>query len=98
MQVAEAHGWPLARMVDEGFAVVTRRLRIEYLQQAVLGDELELTTWMSDAARHFAFTRVQDGVLVARAHTLWACVDLITGKTIGIPATFIQDLGPNIAR
>jgi acyl-CoA thioester hydrolase len=102
VQVAEAHGWSLARMAAEGFAVVVRQLRIEYLQQAVLGDELELATWISDAKRaaatcHFAFTRMPDEVPIARARILWALVDTITGRPVRIPAAFIQDLGPNIA-
>jgi len=104
VQVAEAHGWPVARMVAEGFAVAARRHRIEYLQQAVLGDELELATWVSDAkrtsaVRHFRFTRVGDhseAELVARAHTFWEWVDIATGRPIRIPASFMQDFAPNI--
>jgi acyl-CoA thioester hydrolase len=96
VQVAEAHGWPAARMAAEGMTMVTRRQRIEYLQQAVLGDELELATWLSDvehssAVRHFTLTRVSNGEPVARARTLWEWVDAATGRPIPIPAAFIED-------
>jgi acyl-CoA thioester hydrolase len=94
--VAEEHGWPAARMAAEGMTMVTRRQRIEYLQQAVLGDELELATWLSDvkhssAVRHFTLTRVSNGEPVARARTLWEWVDAATGRPIPIPAAFIED-------
>ena len=99
--VAEAHGWPLERMTAEGFAVLVRRHRVEYLQQAVLGDELEVATWAShvrrtNALRHFTVTRLADRALVARAQTFYAWVDLATGRPIRIPAAFIEDFTPNI--
>jgi acyl-CoA thioester hydrolase len=101
VQVAEAYGWPVARLVAERFAVLARRHRLEYLLPAVLGDELEVCTWVSDvrkatAVRHFRISRVQDGALLARAHTFWAWVDLDTGRPIRIPPTFLSDFGPNI--
>jgi acyl-CoA thioester hydrolase len=84
VQVAAAHGWPMSRMQAEGFAIVARRHRIEYRQPAVLDDELELATWISDVkratvVRHYTVTRVSDGGLLARARTLWAWVDLKMG-------------------
>jgi acyl-CoA thioester hydrolase len=102
VQVAAAHGWPMARMQAEGFAIVARRHQIEYQQPAVLDDELELATWISDAklataVRHYRVTRVRDGALLARARTLWVWVDLKTGRPIRIPDAFLSDFAPNIA-
>ncbi|MEJ2560224.1 MAG: thioesterase family protein [Anaerolineae bacterium] len=101
VQVAAAHNWPLARMGAEGFAVVARRHQIEYRQPAVLDDELELATWVSNvkratAIRHFTITRVSDGALLARASTLWVWVDVKTERPIRIPAAFLTDFAPNI--
>ena len=101
LQVSAAHGWPLQRMQDEGFAVIARRHQLEYLQPAVYGDELEVTTWASDlkhssVLRHTALTRIVDGALVARARTLWVWVDLETGRPIRIPARVLTDFAPNI--
>jgi acyl-CoA thioester hydrolase len=102
VQVAAAHGWPMARMQAEGFAIVARRHQIEYQQPAVLDDELELATWISDvkratAVRHYRVARVRDGALLARARTLWVWVDLKTGRPIRTPDTFLADFAPNIA-
>jgi acyl-CoA thioesterase FadM len=44
VQVCEAHGWPMTRMMENGFGIVARRYRIEYRQPAVFGDDLEITT------------------------------------------------------
>lgn len=102
VRAAGAHGWPPSRMQAEGFAIVAQRYRIEYRQPAVLGDELELATWVSgvkhtSAARHYTVTRVSDGALLARALSLWACLDVKTGQPIRIPVAFLADIGPNIA-
>jgi acyl-CoA thioester hydrolase len=101
VQVAAAHGWPMSRVQTEGFAIVARRHRIEYQQPAVLDDELELATWISDVRRatvirHYTVTRVSDGALLARARTLWVWVDLETGRPIRIPSAFLADFAPNI--
>jgi acyl-CoA thioester hydrolase len=101
VQVAAAHGWPMSRVQAEGFAIVARRHRIEYRQPAVLDDELELATWISDVkratvVRHYTVTRVDDGALLARARTLWVWVDLKTERPIRIPSAFLADFAPNI--
>jgi acyl-CoA thioester hydrolase len=102
VQVAAAHGWPMSRGQAEGFAIVARRHRIEYRQPAVLDEELELATWLSDVkrasvVRHYTVTRVSDGALLARARTLWVWVDLKTGRPIRIPDAFLTDFAPNVA-
>lgn len=102
LQVCAAHGWPLARMQEEGFAIVARRHRIEYRQPALFDDELELTTWAYDmkhtsALRHFAIARVGDDAPVAQARTRWVWVNLETGRPIRIPEPFLADFAPNIA-
>lgn len=102
IQAAAAHGWPQARMRTEGFAIVARRYQIEYRQPGVLGDELELATWVSDvkhstAMRHHTVTHVSGGALLARARVLLGAADVKTAQPIPIPNTFVADLGPNIA-
>ena len=102
MRAATAHNWPLARMQAEGVAILARRHHIEYRQPALLGDELELVTWLSDvqrtsAVRHYTVTRVSDDALLARAHSLLVWADAETEQPISIPAAFLGDLAPNIA-
>lgn len=101
-QVSAAFHWPWHRMVALGIAFVLRQARLQYLQPAVLGDELLITTWVSDvrratSARHFTIHRAGDGVLLAQAYALSAAVDLNTGKPVRLPQQMLADFAPNIA-
>lgn len=99
---AVSRGWPISRMIEEGgFAIVARRYRIEYLGQALLDDELEIATWISDvkratAVRHYTIRRAADDELLTRAQALWVWVDLKTGRPTRIPENFVTDFAPNI--
>lgn len=102
-QVCTAFDWPWQRMTAEGFAVYMRKAHLQYLQPAVLGDELEISTWISEvrratSARHFALHRARDGALLAQAYTLGAWVDLQTGQPIRIPQQMMADFAPNLAQ
>jgi acyl-CoA thioester hydrolase len=99
VQDALSRGWPMERMVDVGFGIVARRYRIEYKQPALMQDELEVSTWISDikrssAIRHYTVSR--DGTLLARAFAVWVWVDLKTGQPIHVPEDFIADFAANI--
>lgn len=103
VQVASAHGWPMTRMMEAGFGIVARRYRIQYNQPALLDDEFEIATWISDvkratAVRHYTITRTADQELLARAHVLWVWVSLESGRPMRIPAHFLDDFSANIAR
>jgi acyl-CoA thioester hydrolase len=102
MQIMAAHGWPMARMISEGMAIVARRHQLDYLQPALLDDELELATWTSDVTedsfvRHSTITRVRDGTRLARVLSMYAWIDLATRKPISIPSAFLADLASNTA-
>jgi acyl-CoA thioester hydrolase len=103
LQDAAGRGWPITRMINEaGFAIVARRYRIEYLQPALLDDELEVATWIADvkritAVRHFTIRRTHDQALLARIHSLWAWVDVQTGRPVRIPSHFLADFATNIS-
>jgi acyl-CoA thioester hydrolase len=93
------HGWSLARLWSEGCNVFARRHRIEYLQSALLDDELEVATWITSVkraslVRHTTITRVSDGTLLARVDSTCVWVDLVTQKPIRIPLACLADL-PN---
>jgi acyl-CoA thioester hydrolase len=101
MQVAAAFGWPAARMSAEKFGIVVRQHRIQYRQPALLDDEIEVSTWVSNvkratAFRHYTISRVNDGTLLARARTLYVWIDIDTGRPIRIPPQFLADFSPNI--
>jgi acyl-CoA thioester hydrolase len=102
VQLTAAHHWPMARLEAEGLGIVARHHRIEYKQPAVLDDELELSTWISDvssstAMRHTTITRLGDGALLARARTVHVWIDTATGQPTPIPGTLLADFAPCIA-
>jgi YbgC/YbaW family acyl-CoA thioester hydrolase len=102
VQLAVANGWPLARIESVGLGIVARYHRIEYKQPAMLGDELELSTWISDvepstAVRHTTIFRLGDGALLARARTVHVWIDTATGQSAPIPAALLADFAPCIA-
>jgi acyl-CoA thioester hydrolase len=102
-QACAAFQWPWQRMTAEGFGIYLRQARLQYLQPAALGDELEITTWVSQvrrvtSARHYTIQRVSDGALLAQVHTLGAWVDLRTGQPMRLPEQMLADFAPNIAQ
>ena len=103
VQAAVVHGWPPPRMRGEGFDIVARRHMIQYREPCMLGDELELVTWLSDvesatAVRHYAVTRTRDRALLARARTVWGTVDVRTEQPIPIPLDLLNDIAPTLQR
>lgn len=92
--VAMAHtravGWDHAEYRALGAIFVVRRHEIEYVQPVVLGEEIELHTWVAvlkgaSSERRTAMRRVRDGAVVARAVTTWAFIDLASGRPTRIP-------------
>jgi acyl-CoA thioester hydrolase len=102
IQVCDAHGWPMQRMRDEGFGILARRHRIEYRQPAQMGDDLEISTWFSDAQRsaalrHYAIRRISDGEILVQSRSLYVWIALKTGRPIRIPGHFLEDFADNLA-
>lgn len=101
LEVAEAHGWPVSRSEAEGFAALSRAHHIEYRQPALLGDELDVTTWAApdgraSAFRFYTIKRPKDGVLLAQARTRWVWIDIHTRRPIRIPQHYIADFAANL--
>jgi len=101
IQAAAQFGVSMHAFLQQGFGTVARRTRIEYKQPAVLGDTLEITTFLSDAravsaTRHFIIRRQADQQLIAQAYILWVYVDLETGKPVRMPANLREDMASHI--
>lgn len=101
IQVGAAFGWTMQRMAEAGFAIIPRQHRIEYLQPALMDDELAIQTWVSNgrrstATRHYLIRRVHDGALLARVNTLYVWVSTESFRPIRIPGEFWKDFEPNI--
>ncbi|MDR1480245.1 MAG: acyl-CoA thioesterase [Planctomycetaceae bacterium] len=87
---SRANGWSPERYVALGSTWFARRHTIDYLVPAMYGDELEIQTWLCDlklirSTRKYRFVRISDGVVIAEAETLWAFVNLKTGRPTKIP-------------
>src|SRR5262249_16772629 len=100
LDAAVAHsgavGWPHARYLGIGAAFVVAKHEIEYVRPVRDGDRLELTTWIEwwQAVRPEPRTVLRllpEGPVVARAATLWAFVDLATGRPKRIPPEIVAD-------
>lgn len=81
-----------------GVLWVVRRHDIEYLAQALEGDQLEGLTWVSDwrgatCVRHTRFVRGDGRVLLAQAATTWAFLSAATGRPTRIPEDFAARYG-----
>jgi acyl-CoA thioester hydrolase len=82
-QASNAAGYSLQWYLEQGCFWLVRKWSIRYLQPAVYGDELAITTWVSDfrrvqSNREYLLTRVRDGVELLRARTNWVFVDAQT--------------------
>jgi acyl-CoA thioester hydrolase len=100
MQILDAYDWPVKRMMAAGFGIFVRQNRLEYLQPAVLGDEVEVATWVynvkrATATRYYSITRVSDGAQLAQVHSFCVWVNPATGQPVRIPADFWADFKCN---
>lgn len=83
-------GFDHARLRDLGGQFVVRRHEIDYLGEALAGDELRITTWPEQmsgarAMRAYQIANAATGKRVVAARTLWAWVDLRTFAPRPIP-------------
>lgn len=87
---SSAQGWPPERYHELGAGWVVRSHWIEYLQSALLNDEIVVRTWVSDfrkirSLRKYHIIRPADDAVLARAKTDWTFVGFPTGAPRRIP-------------
>lgn len=95
VEAAAERGWPMDRAIEMDLGIVARQHRIEYLRQAVYGDELLITTWLSDwrpasAVRHYTI-QLASGESLVRARTHLVCIRLSTGRPVPMPRELAKD-------
>ena len=78
----------LTRQVNAAWVV--RRHRIEYFRPALLGDALEVRTWVADFRRAFSLRKYQvirpaDQTVLATGETDWVFIDTQTGRPKSVP-------------
>ena len=89
--VATAHWQAVARPEDVArYVWVVTRHEIDYRRPTLEGEAVTLTTWVGTprGARFDRFVEIADtaGRLRVQATTIWALVDLASGRAIRVPA------------
>jgi acyl-CoA thioester hydrolase len=96
-----ALGMPLRKCLelDRGMAVL--RTVLAYLRPALLGDQVEVATWLLagdsklQVRRRFQVRRVGDGTTLVRAEIAYVCIQLSTGRPARWPAEFHAAYAPS---
>lgn len=103
IDAAASAGWPLQRSTETGIAILACEHRVEYLKPALLGDELQITTYVREfrrvsATRLCLIRRASDGELLARTQTVWVWVDAATGRPCPIPTEVPKDFAGQLVQ
>ena len=90
------HGATLMRSLNAAWVV--RSHHVEYGRPAVLGDRLDVTTWLTDVTaaacvRHYEFRRNGTADVTVRGRTEWVFVDAATGRPRRLPAEVRSRIG-----
>jgi acyl-CoA thioester hydrolase len=89
-------GMPLASCLALRRGMAVRHTRIDYMEAALLGDELLIATWLIACdgrlrcTRRFEILRLSDGKRVADAEIEYFCLNLDTGKPCRFPREFVE--------
>ena len=85
--------------LDRGMAVL--RSVISYLRPALLGDHVQVGTWLLPGdgrlrvARRFQVWRESDGATLARAQIEYVCIELSSGRPTRWPPEFRERYAPS---
>ena len=91
-----ALGVPLDDCVRLRRGMAAVRTEIDYLMAAVLGDKVQVATWIVGGdgrlrvERRFQIRRVADGAILAKARTDYVCINLDSGRAARMPPAFTE--------
>lgn len=100
-----AQGWDQQRHLAAQSGWVVRSHQITYLAPALSGQAVTVKTWVAEtkrvtSLRRYEILRDTDGIVLARAETLWAYVDFLSGAPKRIPpevaAAFVVVADPDM--
>jgi acyl-CoA thioester hydrolase len=102
VRAAAQYGWSMHEYLQQGLGTVARKIRIEYKQPALLGDTLEITTYISNVSRiritrHFSIRRQADQTLLAQAFAQYVSIDLNTGRPARMPDELMEAFADHIS-
>lgn len=92
-----ALGLPLEECIRIRRGMAALRTEIDYERAAVLGDRVNVGTWIvsTDAKlrveRRFQVRRATDGESLARARTDYVCINLDSGRAARMPEAFVRN-------
>jgi len=105
-KAAWSHSATLGISVEQCVAMrrgmAAHRTEIDYLRAAVLGDRVQVGTWIVSTdnklrvARRFEVRRIDDGELLARARTEYVCINLDSGRAVRMPEEFARAYVPTM--
>ena len=95
----EALGVGLEQYLELKHAMVAVEHHVQYRKAAMLGDDVNLRTWVYDinalySFRQYAFFRASDKSVLFTGNTKWACIEIATGRPKRMSPTFIQAYQP----
>lgn len=94
--VADKHWHSVAlNELEKQVIWVVRRHEIDYLHQAVLGDELLIRTWTGEHTtvswdRHYEIIRPSDQKKIITAKSVWVLLDKTTGRPRRIEESLLK--------
>jgi acyl-CoA thioester hydrolase len=98
--IAWAHssilGLPIERCLELRRGMAVRHTRVDYLEAALLADDLLIGTWIVACdrrlrcTRRFDILRIADGKRVLEAEIDFFCMNLDTGKPCRFPREFVE--------
>ena len=80
----------------DDYVWVVVRHEIDYIRQALLGDDLLIKTWVGKTEGSFSIRHVEvyrNQKIITRAATTWRLLDTKTFKPTNIPSEMLEILG-----
>lgn len=92
---SESLGLTLADYDAIGGIFILRKIEIDYLRPAVVGDVLEICTWAEEmhgprAVRKYEILHAETRKVIIRATGLWAWIERASGRPRPIPPTLVE--------
>ncbi len=107
-EIAWAHTNALGLSMEDyrriGVGCVVWRHEFDYLAPVLLGDEIDVATWIAEndnrvrLVRAYEMRNAATGKVVFRGSTKFVCVDMVTGKPARMPPDFIAAYKPQTGR
>ena len=103
-EIAWAHSQALGLSIEDyhriGVGCVVWRHEFDYLAPLLLGEEIEIATWIAEndrrltLTRAYRITRLADRKEAFRGRTKFVCVDMKSGRPARAPAEFLRAYAP----